>query len=211
MADTRRRIYYTKAQTNTGLVTKGKEWMFTDGTEYIGQYHSYTTGEVFTEPSYVSGKSKKLIPYIDYTGILKTTGDFELNRATNSEYDLVKNIDVKKSKYLNPNSESPTDKDVVKGFMIRYFVYKVNDGQLVELDKDGYGKVGTDDGFDAILWHKFKIRWKLSGSDYDIIDRVGNIKEAGIIDTNMRTVAVTSETYPSLMEYITDYREFVQN
>ena len=72
----------------------------------------------------------------------------------------------------------------------------------------GYGKVGTDDGFDAILWRKFKIRWKISGSDYDIIDRVGNIKEAGIIDTNMRTVAVTSETYPSLMEYITDYREF---
>lgn len=211
MADTRRRIYYTKAQTNTGLVTKGKEWMFVDGTEYIGQYHSYTTGEVFTEPNYVSNKSKKLIPYADYTAILESSGNFKFNRATNSEYDLVKNIDISKSKHLNPGSEKPTNDDVVKGFMKRYFVYKVNDGQLVELSKDGYDKVGTDDGFDKILWRKFTIKWKVSGTDYDIIDKVGNIKEAGIIDTNKRTIAVVSETYPTLIEYITDYREFAKN
>ena len=48
MADKRRRIYYTKAQVREGLVTEGGEWMFTDNVEYIGQYHTYTTGEVFS-------------------------------------------------------------------------------------------------------------------------------------------------------------------
>ena len=45
----RKRVYYTKAQITDGLLTRGNEWMFIDGTEYIGQYHSYTTGEIFSE------------------------------------------------------------------------------------------------------------------------------------------------------------------
>ena len=48
----RKRIYYTKAQITTGLITEGKEWMFNDNTEYIGQYHIYSTNEVFTEANF---------------------------------------------------------------------------------------------------------------------------------------------------------------
>ena len=50
----RNRIYYTKAQINNGLLTEGEEWMFIDGTEYIGQYHTYTTGEVFSLIEFLS-------------------------------------------------------------------------------------------------------------------------------------------------------------
>ena len=39
--------------------------MTEDGKEYIGGYHTYTTGEVFTQASYVRDVSKKLIPYKD--------------------------------------------------------------------------------------------------------------------------------------------------
>ena len=50
---TRSRIYYTKAQIQNGLITSGKEWMFIDYTEYIGQYHTYTTNEIFSESTFV--------------------------------------------------------------------------------------------------------------------------------------------------------------
>jgi len=33
-------------QIQKGLYTQVGEWMFEDGTEYIGDYHKYTTGEV---------------------------------------------------------------------------------------------------------------------------------------------------------------------
>jgi len=55
----RKRHYYTKAQIESGLMTDGKEWMFIDGTEYIGQYHKYTTKETFSEINFVKGKSRK--------------------------------------------------------------------------------------------------------------------------------------------------------
>ena len=208
MADARRRIYYTKAQTSEGLVTDGKEWMFTDNTEYIGQYHRYTTGEVFSEPSFIKGKSRKLIPYIDLSEIRIASGDISLNSELNSEYNVVKNIDVPKSVNLNPSKITPTIDDFKNGYVLRYFAFKVNDEQLVELDNPSYKKVGTENGMDNILWRKFEMKWKIVGPEYDVLNSRGDIEESGIIDTNMRTVVMLSETYPTLISYITDYREF---
>ena len=207
MADKRKRIYYTKSQIKTGLVTSGKEWMFTDNTEYIGQYHTYTTGEIFSEASFVDGKSRILIPYVDTTSISDSM-DIGINNKINSEYDSVKTLKVKESKILNPTIQKASEDDIKNGYMFRYFAYKVNDEQIIELNKDAYGKVGTPDGMDGILWKKFKIKWKITGSEYDIINKRGDIEESGIVDTNMRTVALFSEDYPSLMDYIIDFRKF---
>ena len=210
MVDRRKRIYYTKSQITEGLVTKGKEWMLKDNVEYIGQYHTYATGEVFSEASFVERKSRILIPYLDVTAIQDSLG-IGINPSANSEYDAVKKIKITKSKILNPTNQPISDDDFIKGYMVRYFAYKVNDGQLVELSKDKFGKIGTEDGMDIVLWKKLKVKWKLTGPDYDVIDKAGNIKEAGIIDTNTRTIAVLSEEYPEFLDYITDYREFAKN
>ena len=126
MADKRRRIYYTKAQITNGLITKGKEWMFKDTTEYIGQYHRYSTDEVFSEPSYVDGKSKILIPYVD-VNIINQQNEIGIDFTKNFEYDAIKKIDIKKSITPNPSQINPTDKDRKRGWMERYFAQKVND------------------------------------------------------------------------------------
>ena len=207
MADNRKRIYYTKAQIKEGLKTPGGEWMYTDGTEYIGQYHTYTTGEVFSLGRYVKDKSRILIPFID---LKQKVEDNQLNIdfAKNFEYDTLK------PDYVNPSitppikSEIPKDKDYSNGYMIRYFAHKRNDLQIVELNKDNYGKVGTEDGLDKVIWEKFQIKWKISGPDNDVLDSEGNIKESGIIDTNIRTINYQSEDYPALKDYITDFRQF---
>ena len=93
MADKRKRIYYTKAQITEGLVTNGGEWMFTDNTEYIGQYHTYTTGEVFSEASYVKDKSRILIPYINID-LINEQNEIGIDTTKNFEYDNIKNFDV---------------------------------------------------------------------------------------------------------------------
>ena len=195
MADERKRIYYTKAQITNGLITKGKEWMFKDTTEYIGQYHRYSTDEVFSETSYVDGKSKILIPYVDVNTI-NQQNEAGIDFTKNFEYDAIKNIDIKKSITPNPSQINPTDKDRKRGWMERYFAQKVNDNNILELTKDDFGNVGTDDGLDKILWEKFKIRWRL----------IGNMDD--IINTNRQTTLLKSEDYPSLNDYITDFREF---
>jgi hypothetical protein len=207
MSDKRKRIYYTKAQITEGLVTSGKEWMYVDGTEYIGQYHRYTTDEVFSEATYIDGKSKILIPYID-TNTIGQQNELGIDTSKNFEYNSIKTLDVQISQIPNPNTERVTDRDIEVGYVVRYFAYKVNDGQLLELNKEDYDSVGSPNGLDAILWKKFNLRWKITGPDNDILDRFGNIKESGIIDTNRRTLNLKSEEYPTLMEYITDLTEY---
>jgi hypothetical protein len=196
MADKRRRIYYTKAQVREGLVTDGGEWMFTDNTEYIGQYHTYTTGEVFSEATFVDGKSRILIPYVDVQNI-NQQNEIGIDTAKNFEYDNIKTLNVKKSIIPNPNQIQPTDKDIKRGWMERYFAKKVNDDIILELTKDDFDNVGTENGLDSILWEKFKLRWRITGP----IDE--------ILQTNQQTIQIKSQDYPLLVSIITDFTEFV--
>jgi len=207
MADSRERIYYTKAQITNGLKTGGGEWMYTDGTEYIGQYHRYSTGEVFTDSNYVNGKSRKLIPFVDLEKKLEDN-EFGIDFSKNFEYDAIKSVDVQKSVKSNEPVSDIYNRPVKNGYIKRLFAYKVNDGQILELDEIGYGSVGSETGLDAILWRKFSIDWKVQGPDYDILDSQGNVKEGGIIDENRRTIEKYSEEYPTLSKRITDFRQF---
>jgi hypothetical protein len=196
MADKRKRIYYTKAQVKEGLVTEGGEWMFTDNVEYIGQYHTYTTGEVFSEATFVDGKSRILIPYVDVQSI-NQQNEIGIDTAKNFEYDNIKTLNVKKSIIPNPNQIQPTDKDIKRGWMERYFAKKVNDDIILELTKDDYSKVGTPNGLDSILWEKFSLRWRITGP----IDE--------ILQTNQQTIQIKSQDYPLLSTLITGFTEFV--
>lgn len=195
--DRRKRIYYTKAQITEGLVTKGGEWMFTDNTEYIGQYHTYTTGEVFSEATFVEGKSRILIPYVNVQSINQQNG-IGIDVAKNFEYDGIKNLTINKSAVPNPSQINPTSDDIKRGWMERYFAKKVNDDIILELSKDDYGKVGTPNGLDSVLWEKFTLRWKITG---DISD---------IITTNQKTIQIKSQDYIGIQTLILDYTEFSQ-
>lgn len=160
----RSRVYYTKAQITTGLITNGLEWMFLDTTEYTGQYHKYSSGEVFSESTFIDGKSRKLIPYVD----VKKLGSMDslgLDISKNYEYNLIKNVDIKKTFVPNAGQVEITEKDLKRLYFERYFAYKRNDGRVLELTKEDYGKVGSKDGLSDILWEPFKLRWKIRGPD----------------------------------------------
>lgn len=60
----RMKIYYPDMQIDKGLHTKGKEWMTADDqVEYVGFYHKYTTGEVYTRKDWDPVYSRKLKRY----------------------------------------------------------------------------------------------------------------------------------------------------
>ena len=187
MADNRLRGYYTKGQTINGLQTNGGEWMYVDGTEYIGQYHRYTTGEVFTESSFVNGISRILIPYVDISQINEQNQiGIDINR--NFEYDGIKKLNVTPSGKPNPAVVQPTDKDRRNGYFLRYFAIRANGDEIIEITINDIQSQGSENGLDVNLYNTFSIRWKISGPINDILDGMGNIKEAGILDTNIRTV-----------------------
>ena len=61
------KTYYPISEITTDLYTPGKQWMTTDNVEYIGAYHKYLTGEVYTKARWEPDVSIILIPYIDQT------------------------------------------------------------------------------------------------------------------------------------------------
>ncbi len=204
----RKRVYYTKAQITDGLLTRGNEWMFIDGTEYIGQYHSYTTGEIFSEVAFVDGKSRMLIPYVDVKSIGVTDSE-GIDLAKNFHYNSIKSVDIKKSKKPNRDIEAITDKDLKNGYMERYFGYRYDDS-CIELNKEKYNQIGSDDGLSGVTYKKLKLKWKLTGPIYDVKDENGKIIESGVFDSNKRTVFLVSEKHPSIKLKLLDYIEFYQ-
>lgn len=205
--DKRQRAYYTKGQTINGLDTKGGEWMLVDGTEYIGQFHSYTTGEVFTEASFVDGISKRLIPFVDVI-TLNQQNQIGIDLNKNFEYDKIKNLDIVQSGKPNPAFVEPSSRDRVNGYFVRYFAVRANGDEIIEINGTDIESSGTENGLDRNLYNVFNLRWKISGPVNDILDTLGNIKESGIFDTNQRTINLKSQEYPSLKNYITDFLEF---
>ena len=210
MADDRLRIYYTKAQIQNGLKTGGGEWMYTDGTEYIGQYHKYSTGEVFSLATFVQGKSRILIPYIDINKKVSDSTDSNIDFEKNFEYDAIKTLEVQKSKKPNNVRANLSNLKIKDGNISRLFAYKVNDGQLIELSPLDFGNMGSPTGLDVNLWKKLTIEWKVQGPDFDVLDSQNNIIQHGIIDANKRTVERLSDEYPTLKNYLTDFRELSQ-
>ena len=171
----RSRIYYSKAQIKNGLVTEGEEWMTIDNVEYIGQYHTYVTGEVFTQPTFVDGKSRKLIPFIDLSKIGETD-DIGMDVAKNFEYDTITKLDVLDTLIPNPGIEEITEEDLTNGFFERYFGYKY-DGRCLELNKENYDKIGSDEGLTDVQWTKVKLKWKIKGPVRDVRDSDGKMIE----------------------------------
>ena len=61
----RQKKYYSHNEIENNLYTFGAEWMYESGVIYVGLYHKYSTGEVYTESVWNVQTSKKLIAYED--------------------------------------------------------------------------------------------------------------------------------------------------
>jgi hypothetical protein len=197
----RPKLYYPKARITTNLYTKGKEWMFENGTEYIGYYHSYTDGLVLSEPYYHSIRSEKLIPYSEIR-----------KQESTVIYDSIKDTTNRAPAFAPvPVYTLPTTDDYAHGFFKRYFIYRknlkniylefyeVNDIQYKLWQK-------PNAGIDEKLYDGFIIDWKLTGPLHDIKEN-NDIKEFGVHDTNKRLVYLNERKYPMISKILTDYTE----
>tara|TARA_B100000085_G_scaffold282764_1_gene311969 strand:+ start:776 stop:1348 length:573 start_codon:yes stop_codon:yes gene_type:complete len=188
----RQRIYYPRGAQRQGLYTSGGQWMSEDGAEWVGQYHIYTnTGEVFTEPEYVKGKSVKLVPYANLG---------EENERRTFQYNKIKQIDDYEPTITLPDPyfPQPTGEDYDTGYVVRYFLQKKGSRVIFEVSKDGFS-------FEDPNYHKCELKWKISGPLNDL----NGI--SGIIDTNQRTVLLKRKEMPFIDSYLTDLTQLAKN
>jgi hypothetical protein len=205
MANLRNKIYYPKSHIVTNLVTTGKEWMFEDGTEYIGYYHKYIEGLVMSGAVFKNGESKKLIPYIDQVIQPHNKIYNELRKHRPGLYPIVYRI---APQYRYP---MPDENDYAEGFMTRYILRKRNyssRSDIIEVDLDQFKLWRKRNfGIDETLYDGIEMQWKLTGPLNDIKDANGVIQVYGVYDTNMRMVQLKNNDYPGLADFLTDFTE----
>jgi hypothetical protein len=214
--DVRKKIYYPDDQIVKNLFTNGGEFSILDDfSEYVGFYHRYTTGEVFTEPEWNPLKSRRLIRYRKLQEQQKRYYDIKL---FNKSYVNRPNVKRKKSnntdEYFRYSAPRPakrqlTQKEIDEGKTYRYFVTKRNERERVffeisTIQAQDYYRRG--EGINEFLYELITIPWKVDGPEYDIYEN-GILKMSGVIDSNLRIVDRYADTFRLLKQIVRNPRE----
>ena len=192
----RNKTYYTNDEIVTDLYTQGKEWMTEDYIEYIGPYHTYITGEVYTEPTYNKEFSQKLIEFK------------EINKDPNNIIYRILN-DVKTDyNSFNFYQVNITSEDIATGTINRYFIKKINSTNIIEIDQTEYDNwsAGT---IDPNLYEAISINWCITGNLQDTFDKgilipSVSTKNKKAVDTANKTFKGISAHLNNLIEYYSD-------
>lgn len=152
----RLKVYYPDGQIQKGLYTEGREFMFEDGTEYIGDYHTYSTGEVFTKSAYIKSVSEKLIPFVDLSNF---------DNSQKFEYDKLNELKPNFA-FATYGKTIPTQEDYNQGFVVRYFAKRHFNDIISEVTKETFGFLRPE------YYVKLELRWKLVGDAPIVNERV---------------------------------------
>lgn len=187
----RQKLYYTVDEITNNLYTSGSAWMTESRVEYIGAYHTYITGEVYTDATWNSKTSNKLIKYtVENTAV--------------TAYKKLKKINVK---YDMPHSSiiQITPADIKAGSVRRYFLKKINELTITEIDSTEFEKYSTNK-FDPILYSAITLNWKISGDIYD--NSADGVFHRGVQTTNRLMVAAAEINMPGMLTKLTNYTEY---
>jgi hypothetical protein len=207
----RKKIYYPDYEIEKGLFTKGKEWMYIgDWKEYVGFYHKYTSGEVFTERDWNPLKSQKLVPYRDRSDSYFKYLDLKKYVVINNDKTEVLGANIF-WRYTAPKAikRLPSSSEIKDGFMVRYFVIKRNEPTRVcyEIAESDVKKLKTNNvGINQYLYDVIEISWKIEGPEFDKYEN-GLLKYSGVVDTNLRIVDRLSKKFPILKQILNNPRE----
>lgn len=202
--------YYPSFAVKTNLRTQGESYTL-DGTPYSGPFYETYNGEAYTGSDPINGKNQLLKPLKLYNNspFLRT------QKLTNKVRDTFAENSFNLQNVLN-NSEpqtyypQPLESDYTKGYIIRYFIKKINSkGFVMEISPQEYTAfINGTVNYDVSYYQVVDILWKLTGplntvriSQYDI--------RAGIIDTNKRLIENANKNFLGLVEFIGgDYTKF---
>jgi hypothetical protein len=188
----RLKTFYTADEITNNLYTSGSEYMTEDNVEYVGSYHSYATGERYTNQVWNSKISKRLLPYVKYD-------------TTNEQYKQLKpNINVR---YETPIGASAVviRSDVTNGFVTRYFMQRINDAKILEVNQTTYQKWFSNT-IDKKMYQAVSIQWTITGNLDDTTYR--GAFQPGVMTKNKLAIADASTTIPDIANILTNLTQF---
>ena len=189
----RKRLQYSQDEIITNLYTSGNEYMLDDtDTEYIGPYHKYTTGEIYTEFVWNPNSSKKLTLFED-----TSTVQYQFKKINSDIKTKYENIP-----YYIP---TPTTDDYKKGKINRYFLKKINEFKVFEVSEEVFDKHGAET-VDPNLYTSLKIEWYISGVAKSTAK--DGIYVIGTYERNLSAIQTAEASMPSISRLLLDPLQF---
>ena len=187
--------YYSANEIVNNLYTTGQELMTTDNVEYVGLYHKYTTGEIYSQPTWNKNKSVKLIKYKE-----QPESVIEYNKISDIEIDY---------KSFNTYNVAITKENINKGYVDRFIIKRANDNIFYEVNSDTYDMYTRED-IDPVLYLAVKFKWYITGNINDV--RQGNILIPGVKSNNYKELQTAEKTVPNITSYLTNLlQHYVDN
>lgn len=187
----RLKIKYLPNEITNNLYTFGKEWMTTSNTEYIGLYHTYVTGEIYSEGTWKPDLSVKLIPYEDASSL---------------------KLQYKNLKSINTTFITPIPYQAENSIKFgtqtiqRYFLQRKNNLEnIIEIDSDQFDLYNTKQ-IDNNLFNGAKLTWTISGNVSDIISN--GTKQLGVATKNKIAITTIEKQIPGISKKLSNLLEF---
>ena len=187
----RLKLYYPAEEITTDLYTYGSQLMTEDEVEYIGPYHQYITGEVYTGSTWNVKTSKKLIQFKEKT-------------PTTIYNTLKPDIQLKYSAPIQATL-TITQSDISNGSIQRYFIYKQSDNIIFEIDARQFSAWQSNQ-IDNKVYKAVQLTWSITGAKQDT--KQGNVSDPGVITKNIQQINVASKTIPQITNILSNPLEF---
>lgn len=192
----RLKLYYPVDEITTNLYTTGQQLMTVDNKEYIGLYHMYTTGEVYTQPTWDPKLSVQLIPYREISS----------DNKKNIVYQQLTN-DIFSEKYITPKSITIqiNKQDISNGFISRYFLKKHNETTIIEINELQY-RQWQSNVIDSKLYLGTSLTWFISGNIND--ERINGYMFEGVATKNKKEIRRAALSLPEIASHLTNLTEY---
>ena len=193
----RNKVYYLNDEITNNLYTTGSEWMLETNTNYIGQYHSYITGEVYTQSSWKPLQSKKLIKF---KNIIQNNSEYTILKPK------IKTAYEKITKYI----PTVTTDNIKTGYITRYILQNVSSKVIYEVSADLYELYSTNK-VDNNLYTGVLVKWFITGARSSSDQPIGSNAQITIKTVsrkNLEQLSNAAKTIPNIQTYFTNLEEF---
>jgi len=193
----RLKSYYIADDITPNLYTNGDEYIIVEtGQSYTGPYHTYNTGEVFTLSNWNPNQSKKLIKI----GVAENT-----NNSPNVF--IYKQLNDIKTKYKSIKPAVPiiTNNDKKLGYITRYFIKKINNNNVIEIDKQQFNDWESEK-IDPNLYFAINVKWTIAGNLQDTINNGVTIESVSTLNrTEINRASKQMSEITNVLSDLTQY------
>lgn len=176
-------MYYPLSQITTNLYTNGNEYILANSNQpYIGYYWKNSKGQYFTGKTPQDPLVELLIPAPSTPPESESSLDlpttFTVFSRESEQYLIVSKTPYTSVQIPTYSPNIPTQQDYQIGEYRRYFCKKINEIIYLEISKDTYDKLFSNDSTIASdSYQPFNIPWRLTGDKTQVFKVNRNIVE----------------------------------